>query len=82
MNFYLNYLKAEEMEAGENPPLGILLCSAKNETLAFDGRPEDAKFLQHYEIKPSELPKPRATRSSDNDQRIHDHPAGARSRAE
>jgi hypothetical protein len=32
MNFYLNYLKAEEMEAGENPPLGILLCSAKNET--------------------------------------------------
>jgi len=32
MNFYLNYLKAEEMEAGENPPIGILLCSAKNET--------------------------------------------------
>lgn len=32
MNFYLNYLKAEEMEAGENPPMGILLCSDKNET--------------------------------------------------
>jgi hypothetical protein len=32
MNFYLNYLKAEEMEAGENPPIGILLCSQKNET--------------------------------------------------
>ncbi len=32
MNFYLNYLKAEEMEAGENPPIGILLCSEKNET--------------------------------------------------
>ena len=32
MNFYLNYLKGEEMEAGENPPLGILLCSEKNET--------------------------------------------------
>jgi predicted nuclease of restriction endonuclease-like (RecB) superfamily len=32
MNFYLNYLKAEEMEAGESPPVGILLCSEKNET--------------------------------------------------
>jgi hypothetical protein len=32
MNFYLNYLKAEEMEADENPPIGIILCSEKNET--------------------------------------------------
>lgn len=32
MNFYLNYLKAEEMEEGESPPIGILLCSEKNET--------------------------------------------------
>jgi predicted nuclease of restriction endonuclease-like (RecB) superfamily len=32
MNFYLNYLKAEEAEPGENPPLGILLCSDKNDT--------------------------------------------------
>jgi predicted nuclease of restriction endonuclease-like (RecB) superfamily len=32
MNFYLNYLKAEETEEGENPPLGILLCSDKNDT--------------------------------------------------
>jgi predicted nuclease of restriction endonuclease-like (RecB) superfamily len=32
MNFYLNYLKAEETEQGENPPLGILLCSDKNDT--------------------------------------------------
>src|SRR6266481_107091 len=63
--------------------LGILLlvlgCNAQNkENLAFDGRPEDAKLLQHYEIKPSELPKPGATRSSDNSQRVVDHPAGAR----
>src|SRR3954471_8787006 len=59
------------------PP--VTACGAgKNETLTFEGRPEDARFLQHYEIKPSELPKPGATRSSNNDQRIHDHPAGAR----
>ncbi|MGH9847132.1 MAG: PDDEXK nuclease domain-containing protein [Blastocatellia bacterium] len=32
MNFYLNYLKAEEMEEGENPPIGLILCSEKNET--------------------------------------------------
>jgi hypothetical protein len=32
MNFYLNYLKAEEMEEGENPPIGLVLCSEKNET--------------------------------------------------
>ncbi len=32
MNFYLNYLKAEEMEADEHSPIGILLCSDKNET--------------------------------------------------
>ena len=32
MNFYLNYLNAEEREAGEHAPIGILLCSDKNET--------------------------------------------------
>ncbi|MGH9834094.1 MAG: PDDEXK nuclease domain-containing protein [Blastocatellia bacterium] len=32
MNFYLNYLKSEEMEPGEQPPIGLILCSEKNET--------------------------------------------------
>ena len=32
MNFYLNYLKTEEMEEGKNPPIGIILCSEKSET--------------------------------------------------
>src|SRR5947199_5979170 len=31
MNFYLNYLKAEEMEEGENAPIGIIVCSEKAE---------------------------------------------------
>jgi len=31
MNFYLNYLKAEETEEGENSPIGIVLCSEKSE---------------------------------------------------
>lgn len=29
MNFYLNYFKENEMEEGDNPPIGILLCTAK-----------------------------------------------------
>jgi predicted nuclease of restriction endonuclease-like (RecB) superfamily len=32
MNFYLNYLKAEEMEQDENPPIGIVLCLEKSDT--------------------------------------------------
>lgn len=32
MNFYLNYLKSEETEPDENPPVGLILCSDKNET--------------------------------------------------
>jgi len=32
MNFYLNYLKAEECEPDEEAPIGLLLCSDKNET--------------------------------------------------
>ena len=32
MNFYLNYLAKEETEDGENPPIGLILCSEKNET--------------------------------------------------
>ena len=27
MNFYLNYMKENEMEKGDNPPVGIVLCT-------------------------------------------------------
>ncbi|WP_037300279.1 PDDEXK nuclease domain-containing protein [Runella limosa] len=33
MNVYLNYYKEEEMTEGDNPPIGIILCSTKNDTL-------------------------------------------------
>ncbi len=33
MQLYLNYFKENEMVQGENPPVGILLCTEKNETL-------------------------------------------------
>ena len=32
MNFYLNYWKANEVGEGDNPPVGLLLCSAKDAT--------------------------------------------------
>jgi len=32
MNFYLNYLQKEETQPDENPPIGLILCSEKNET--------------------------------------------------
>lgn len=33
MNVYLNYYKENEMHKGDNPPVGIILCAGKNETL-------------------------------------------------
>lgn len=33
MNVYLNYYKENEMQKGDNLPLGIILCAGKNETL-------------------------------------------------
>jgi hypothetical protein len=32
INFYLNYFKENIMEAGDNPPVGIILCTDKEET--------------------------------------------------
>lgn len=32
MNFYLNYFKRRMMAAGDNPPVGIILCSDKDQT--------------------------------------------------
>lgn len=32
MNFYLNYWKTNEVGEGDNPPVGLLLCSAKEAT--------------------------------------------------
>ena len=32
MNFYLNYWKDNEMEEGDAPPVGLLLCSDRSTT--------------------------------------------------
>ena len=34
MHFYLNYAREHWVQEGENPPVGLILCSEKDETLA------------------------------------------------
>lgn len=34
MNFYLNYFKKNEITAGENPPIGLILCAKRDEIFA------------------------------------------------
>jgi len=50
LNFYLNYFKEEVMQKGDNPPVGILLCTDKGETTvkyATKGLSEQI-FVQKY----------------------------------
>jgi len=50
LNFYLNYFEQEVMQKGDNPPVGILLCTEKGETTvkyATTGLSEQI-FVQKY----------------------------------
>lgn len=52
MNFYLNYLQKEETFGDENPPVGLILCSEKNEThveYALGGL-ENQVFVSKYQL--------------------------------
>jgi predicted nuclease of restriction endonuclease-like (RecB) superfamily len=57
MNVYLNYFREQEMSEGDNPPVGLILCAQKNETLvryATAGLSEQL-FVSKYQINlPSE----------------------------
>ena len=57
MNFYLNYWKAEMMQPGDQPPVGLILCTDKKETrvqYATAGLDNDF-FVSRYLVA---LPKP------------------------
>ena len=58
MNMYLNYYKENEGHTGDNAPIGIILCSGKNEALvkyATMGLPQQV-FVSKYLINlPSEI---------------------------
>lgn len=57
MNFYLNYLAERETKEGENPPVGILLCSDKEKEVVHFGTAANADsfFVSKYLLElPSE----------------------------
>ena len=57
MNVYLNYYRENEMTPGDNPPVGLILCAQKNDTLvryATTGLSEQM-FVSKYRLNlPSE----------------------------
>ncbi len=58
MNFYLNFWKEQMMEEGDNPPVGLLLCTDKSETkveYATAGLDDRQLFVSRYLVA---LPKP------------------------
>jgi predicted nuclease of restriction endonuclease-like (RecB) superfamily len=53
MNVYLNYFKENEITSGDNPPIGIILCADKNNSLvkyATGGLPHEI-FVSKYLIE-------------------------------
>ena len=57
LNTYINYYKKHEMHAGDNPPIGILLCTSKNNALVEYALSESNSqlFVSEYKLAlPSE----------------------------
>ncbi|NJM80396.1 MAG: DUF1016 domain-containing protein [Flavobacterium sp.] len=57
MNVYLNYYKENEMTANDNPPIGIILCSQKDNALVHyaTGGLSQEIFVSKYKLQlPSE----------------------------
>ncbi len=57
MNMYLNYLRENETADGEQPPIGLILCTEKNEAVAHYalGGLTNKIFASHYKLQ---LPDP------------------------
>ncbi|MYE24094.1 MAG: DUF1016 domain-containing protein, partial [Gammaproteobacteria bacterium] len=50
MHFYLNYAREHWTREGENPPVGLILCSEKDETVAryaLDGLPNKVMAAEY-----------------------------------
>lgn len=57
MNFYLNYFQEQEMAEGDNPPIGILLCTEKGASTAkyATGGMDNKFFVSKYKtVLPTE----------------------------
>lgn len=70
MNFYVNWFKANMMEEGDNPPVGILLCSDRDGTeVEFATAGMDQKlFVSRYLVALPSAEKLRAFLEADRDQ--------------
>lgn len=58
LNTYVNYYKKHEMYPGDNPPIGLLLCTEKNEALAEYalGGMDNQLFISKYKLElPSQI---------------------------
>ena len=53
MNLYLNYYRENEMSEGDNPPIGIILCSDKDDELVrySTAGMDDRLFVSKYLVK-------------------------------
>ena len=62
MNFYLNYWTTNELEEGDNPPVGLLLCSGKDATKVeyATGGMDRQLFVSRYLVA---LPSPEQLRT-------------------
>ena len=52
MDFYVRYFEKEEKIEGDNPSIGLILCSDKNETMVMYTLLEDSKhiFASKYKL--------------------------------
>lgn len=70
LNTYVSYYRAHEMTAGDQPPVGILLCTDKNQALveyALAGM-DNHLFVSKYQL---ELPSPETLQRYLTEQRKH-----------
>jgi hypothetical protein len=53
MNFYLNYYRDNEMSDGDNPPIGIVLCTDRRSlTVKYaTGSLDNRLFVSRYQIQ-------------------------------
>lgn len=53
MNFYLNYYKDNEIDEGDNPPIGIVLCTDKrSSTVKYaTGSLDNQMFVSRYQVQ-------------------------------
>ena len=53
MNFYLNYHRENFMTEGDNPPVGIILCTYKNEAVVryATGALDNQLFISRYMLQ-------------------------------